>query len=95
MTGNPNAVVLDDSDVEVYYHETGGNMVDRYWSSVNGWASTNITPAGTSSSDLWGIRRATSPNPNLEVHYWKGSTLEDTNWSFGHLWTTLPVPNTP
>jgi len=77
LAGNPSAVAGVSNVIDDFYRETGGNIVDRYFTG-SAWATTNVVGSGSATGNPFAITRGTT---NEEVFYWNGSHLMDANWN--------------
>ena len=84
LAGIPSAIPGISNTIDDFYKELGGNIVDRYFSSC-GWCTTNIVnPGGSTGNPTAIVRGGTS----IEVFYWDGTALMDSNWNTGsQTWT--------
>ena len=77
LAGIPSAIPGISNTIDDFYKESGGNIVDRYFSSC-GWCTTNIVnPGGSTGNPTAIVRGGTS----IEVFYWDGTALMDANWN--------------
>jgi hypothetical protein len=79
LSGSPSATAGVNNMIDDFYRETGGNIVDRYFTG-SGWYSTNIVGSGNSTGNPFAITRGSS---DQEVFYWNGTSLIDANWHSG------------
>jgi surface antigen len=86
LVGSPSAVAGVSNVIDVFYRETGGNIVDRYFNGYV-WATTNIVGINSATGNPFALVRG----PNLEVFYWNGSKLMDALWDATNGWSTAPV----
>ncbi len=86
LVGSPSAIPGVLYPIEVFYRETGGNIVDHYFNGTS-WASNWIVGAGGATGNPYAIVRGS----NEDVFYWKHSTLMDADWNATNGWTTAPV----
>jgi CHAP domain len=88
IVGSPSATAGVHNVIDDFYRETGGNIVDRYFTGT-GWYTTNIVGSGGATSDPFAITRGTT---SQEVFYWNGSKLMDANWNTtSHSWSTAQI----
>ena len=85
LAGGPSAITGVSNTIDDFYRETGGNIVDRYFSSC-GWCTTNIVGSGSATGNPNAVGRG---GYDIEVFYWDNTGLMDAHWDSTHqTWST-------
>lgn len=85
LAGSPSAVPGVTNTIDNFYRETGGNVVDRYFSAC-GWCTMNIVNAGGATGNPFAVSRG---GFDEEVFYWNGTYLMDAHYdTTSQVWST-------
>lgn len=86
LVGSPSAIPGVSNVIDVFYRETGGNIVDRAFTGY-GWVTNNVVGVNSATGNPFALVRGS----NIEVFYWNGSTLMDAHWDATNGWSTAPI----
>ena len=87
LAGSPSAIPGISNVIDNFYRETGGNVVDRYFTG-SAWATTNIAGSNSATGNPNAVVRGTT---SIEVFFWNGNQLIDAHWDSTNGWSYAPV----